>query len=474
MVWVAIFNAGLTACLLFLSMHVEGLWWLGWIACAPLLRLTFGDMPSWTLGGAALASGALAALLTVWPWIAVLTGPMLAALMALNAVAFLTAAMLSRLVGRALSPLAGPPMFGALWAFWDYVAASGPDGLIASPATSQVPVPLFIQTAALAGPWPITFALGTVAGYVALAFGRRETQYLLPAAFLFLANALAGTLFPVAGGGAEREITLISSDRLAEAAVADREDLALGAVLAYAAEVRVKASGSGLAVLPEKIAVLRPPWRDLAIAELQGAARASGATIVAGFEERGNGLPRNVALTVLPDGRTLRDEQGAASLAHNGIAIGHEVNFPDDMRARAIRGHAGLLIVPAWDFGATDGVMQAHAAILTAVENGMALARTGRDGRLTLADAAGDVVVGRGSGGDGFVATRRNLAAGAAPGTTLYDRTGDVSVDFLGGLAVLLLLTAALRHWLTSGWAADSDLRELMWDRIAAPYAPGE
>ena len=97
------------------------------------------------------------------------------------------------------------------------------------------------------------------------------------------------------------------------------------------------------------------------------------------------------------------------------MAISHDLNYFAAMRNRGPLARPGLLAVPAWDFGA-DATAEAHKAILRGVENGFALARTARDGKLVLADALGRVVAETRTGDDGFTVLARDLSEGARPG----------------------------------------------------------
>jgi len=66
------------------------------------------------------------------------------------------------------------------------------------------------------------------------------------------------------------------------------------------------------------------------------------------------------------------------------------MDFPATGRANAASG-AQLLLVPAWDFFA-DGWYHSRMAILRGVESGLAIARSSRDGALTLSDDRGRIV----------------------------------------------------------------------------------
>lgn len=73
-----------------------------------------------------------------------------------------------------------------------------------------------------------------------------------------------------------------------------------------------------------------------------------------------------------------------------GLAVCKDMDFHDVSRTYATLG-AQLLLVPAWDFG-VDGWLHSRMAIMRGVENGFAIARTARSGRLTLSDDRGRVV----------------------------------------------------------------------------------
>ena len=435
-----------------LSSHFEAAWWLAWVAPVPVLALAFGRTNPVAVLAAALAAGVLAGLALAAPYLGVVPGPTLTGAIALNGIGLAACVMLARFAGRTLFPIAGPFAFAALWTVWDFVAASGPDGALASPAYSQAGIPLLIQAVPLFGAWVVTFLIGTTAGLVALAFARRNSLYLLPAAALIAANLVYGTIALKQAQGPERRVMLIDSDALAEASTIDSRDIALGAVLAYAAEIRLKAKGVDLVVLPERIAILRTGWRDEALDYLQAVSSATGAKIVAGFELRGQAGARNIAYTIKPDGSAptayvQASMQGGAT-KDVAVAISHDMNFFDAMRTRMASLHTGLVAIPAWDFG-SDGGAEARKAVMRGLESGFAMARAARDGRLTLSDAQGRILAMISTAPDGFTVLSRHVAAGLHPGDTLYDRIGDAFIwvsAFLGGGLVFLGLLRVLAN----------------------------
>ena len=66
------------------------------------------------------------------------------------------------------------------------------------------------------------------------------------------------------------------------------------------------------------------------------------------------------------------------------------MDFPRLSREYAAEG-AKLLLVPAWDFN-LDRWLHARMAVLRAVESGFALARSARNGLLTLSDNRGRIL----------------------------------------------------------------------------------
>ncbi len=73
-----------------------------------------------------------------------------------------------------------------------------------------------------------------------------------------------------------------------------------------------------------------------------------------------------------------------------GLQICKDMDFPQLSRGYAAEG-ADLLLVPAWDFN-LDRWLHARMAVLRAVENGFALARSARNGLLTLSDNRGRII----------------------------------------------------------------------------------
>jgi apolipoprotein N-acyltransferase len=104
-----------------------------------------------------------------------------------------------------------------------------------------------------------------------------------------------------------------------------------------------------------------------------------------------------------------------------GLQICKDMDFPKLSREYAAEG-ANLLLVPAWDFN-LDRWLHARMAMLRAVENGFALARSARNGLLTLSDNRGRILAETATGPDRFVSISGKINVSREK--TFYARTGD-------------------------------------------------
>ena len=80
------------------------------------------------------------------------------------------------------------------------------------------------------------------------------------------------------------------------------------------------------------------------------------------------------------------------------------------------------MLVPAWDFN-VDRWLHSRMAILRAVENGFALARSARNGLLTLSDNHGHILAEATTVSGRFVSISAKIDVAAEK--TFYTRTGD-------------------------------------------------
>lgn len=106
-----------------------------------------------------------------------------------------------------------------------------------------------------------------------------------------------------------------------------------------------------------------------------------------------------------------------------GLEICKDMDFQAMIRSDAVATHPILLAVPAWDFDKDDW-SHARVAVLRSVENGVPMARSARDGLLTLNDRYGRLVA-RARTVGGFTTLIGDLPLDGHGGHTLYDRIGD-------------------------------------------------
>src|SRR4029077_3168347 len=122
-----------------------------------------------------------------------------------------------------------------------------------------------------------------------------------------------------------------------------------------------------------------------------------------------------------------------------GLQICKDMDFPALSREYAADG-AELMLVPAWDFN-VDGWLHSRMAVLRGVENGFALARSARNGLLTISDNRGRILAESATAPGRFVSISGML--NVARKETFYTRTGNWFA-WLCVAAFVVLLTSRL------------------------------
>jgi apolipoprotein N-acyltransferase len=328
-------------------------------------------------------------------------------------------------------------------------------GSIGSPAGAEVGVPVLIQSASLVGYLGITFLLSVFSAGLALSLRRRDPRPAAIAVALFAVNAGYGwwRLAAAAPSSAMR-VALVESDDTMGPVRRANEAATLKAVDAYVAEIsRLRDAHVDLIVLPENTARLGQAWRGEVEARLAAVASATHATLVAGFSTEVDSTLRNISWAFTPGQSTPATYEkrrlvpvlessiytpgpGPRVLADGiGLEICKDMDFQSMIRTDMTATHPRLLAVPAWDFDA-DGWSHARIAVLRSVENGVPLARTARDGLLTLNDRYGRIVAQARTVGP-FTTLVGRLPLDGRGGDTLYDRIGDA----FGWLCLVVGLT---------------------------------
>ncbi|MGD0189831.1 MAG: hypothetical protein ABSD74_03720 [Rhizomicrobium sp.] len=440
----AIVCALLTAIGFYFSIGLGDQWWLAWLAPIPVLWLAFGDTKFWTAFLAAFVACALGATSilrayggTMPPFVLVLgiAGP---------ALMFAASVMGARRVRRALGLVPAMVAFAALWAMWEFLASfDRAGGAVASVANAEVGAPMLIQIASLVSYLGVTFLLGAFSAGIALTLRSRDPVPAALAIALFAANAGFGYWRMSAPPAGSIRVALIDSNDTVGKIRTDDRTATLGAVDAYAAEIaKLDTAHVQLIVLPENISRVAPEWRADAQARLAAAAAPTGATLVAGFNSFVDGAQRNVSWAFAPGTMTpviyekrrlvpgletafYTPGPGPRALSNGiGLEICKDMDFQGMIREDEVATRPALLAVPAWDFDADDW-SHARVAVMRSVENGVPMARTARDGLLTLNDRYGRIVAEKRTVG-GFTTLIGDLPLAGRGGDTLYDRIGDV------------------------------------------------
>ncbi|PYJ34323.1 MAG: hypothetical protein DME88_05780 [Verrucomicrobia bacterium] len=120
-----------------------------------------------------------------------------------------------------------------------------------------------------------------------------------------------------------------------------------------------------------------------------------------------------------------------------GLQICKDMDFPELSREYAVQG-ANLLLVPAWDFN-VDRWLHARMAVLRAVENGFALARSARNGLLTLSDNRGRIIAETATVPGRFVSITGKV--NVTRERTFYTKTGDWFAWLCVAIFVTLLVS---------------------------------
>ena len=208
----------------------------------------------------------------------------------------------------------------------------------------------------------------------------------------------------------------------------------------YADEIRrATTAGTQAVVLPEKIGRVSESALAQVDALFSSAATATRAAVVVGLVRRTSSGSFNSSRFYSADGkfgnydkhhlipRVEPEKTGDKRIILDqpsgkwGLQICKDMDFPALSREYAADG-ADLMLVPAWDFN-VDGRLHSRMAVLRGVENGFALARSARNGLLTISDNRGRIPAETATAPGRFVSISGIL--NVAPEKTFYTRTGD-------------------------------------------------
>ena len=466
----AITCAILSAIGFYFSLGLGDLWWLAWIAPVPVLWFAFGETKPWPAFMTALLAYGLGGTSILRAYAGSLPVPVLILAIVAPALAFAVSVMGARRVRFALGPVGAMVTFAALWTAFDFLAAfSREGGSVSTPAAAEVGAPFLIQGASLVGFLGVTFLLGFVSAGVALSLRLRAAMPVALALAVFVANAAFGYWRMSAPPTGSIHVALIDSDDTMGPTMRDDKNAALKDIAAYAYQIsKLRGEHVSLILLPENIALIAPAWRDEAQAGLSAAANRARATVVAGFNTSVDHAQWNVSWAFTPGDSqpvtyikrrlvpVLESSVFTPGLAPKvlasgiGLEICKDMDFQAMLRSDQVATKPVLLAVPAWDFDKDDW-SHARVAILRSVENGVPMARTARDGLLTLNDRYGRLVAVTRSTGE-FKTLVGYLPLAGRGGGTLYDHIGDLFGWLCLALSIGLVGWSFARRSKTAGW----------------------
>ena len=424
-------------------------WWLMWLAPMPVLLAASSlsrassfvvAFLAWGLGG-----------LNLWPYLRGIIGIPIGIVILVvvgPALIFGLAVLLHRsllLQGRCwLAAFALP----SLWVSYEYLnAVACPHSTFGNLAYSQMNFLPVIQIASLTGIWGISFVIFLFAGTLAALLNRRVSAkqrrslalgvgLILGATFLYCALRLSSRR----SSDPTVAVLLIAKD-VPDSAYPGKDAEALALFHEYVDELRrITPPGTQVIVLPEKIARVSEDALPQVDEMFSHAAADLHSGIVLGLVRSTASGSFNESRYYSPEGtlqasydkhhlipglepelpgsaRTLVPQPGGAW----GLEICKDMDFPALSREYG-RDGATLLLVPAWDFR-VDGWLHGRMAVLRSVENGVGIARSARNGILTINDNRGRILAEADSSSFTFAS-----AIGTLPSireSTLYRRLGD-------------------------------------------------
>ena len=446
---VLLIAAGLaSAALSYFGTGLHPIWWMPWLAPVPVLAIAprLRSSAAFLLGFAAWLIGEM----NQWNYLRhVIELPLqtIILFLVISAVVFGLGVLFVRSFLRRGSLLLASLAFPIYWVACEYVnAIASPHSTWGNLAYTQMDCLAVIQIASITGIWGISFIVFLFAGATgALLSGAGKpwqrgalviaVSVVVCASFVFGKWRLEST-----SSAQPVTVTLMARDVPMSIYLGPEEE-ALKLLSEYADEVRRAAPpGTQAIVLPEKIGRVSGSALAEVDALFSSAAAATQAAIILGIVRRTAGAAFNSSRFYSPDGKLEGNydkhhlipgiEPEIAGDKHVlldqppgrwGLQICKDMDFPKLSREYAAVG-ANLMLVPAWDFN-VDRWLHSRMAVLRAVENGFALARSARNGLLTLSDNRGRILAETATAPGRFVSVTGKV--NVVREETFYTRTGN-------------------------------------------------
>ena len=341
-----------------------------------------------------------------------------------------------------------------------------------------------IQIASITGLWGISFVVflfsATIAALLSGAGSPRQRRNLAVAVGAVVCGVFVFGEWRLQANPSDQSVavTLIARD-VPMSVYLGSEEQGLELLREYADEVhRVTPAGTQAVVLPEKIGRFNESALPIVDALFSSAATATRSAIVLGLVRRTASGDFNSSRLYSSEGKLEAnydkhhllpgvepekpgDERVVlAQLSRRwGLQICKDMDFPKLSREYAANG-VNLMLVPAWDFN-LDGWLHSRMAVLRAVENGFALARSARNGLLTVSDNRGRIVSETATAAGRFVSISGRV--NVAREETFYTRTGNwFAVLCVATFVVVLassMFTSLFTSWKTTAAIARRSLQ---------------
>lgn len=438
----------LSAAFAYLGTGLHPIWWALWLAPIPVLAIA-----QRLRGSAAFVLGAIVWLIgemNQWNYVRhaiELPLQIIVLYFLVPAVVFGFGVLFVRSFIRRGSLFLASLAFPVYWVAYEYLTATAsPHSTWGNLAYTQMACLPLIQVAAITGIWGISFIVFLFAGTAgALPSGAgtpwQRRALTVTTGFVVCAALGFGKWRLQSSPSAQSVSVMLIARDVPMSVYLGSEEQALELLREYADQIgRVTPAGTQAVVLPEKIGRVGESALAEVDARYSSSAGAIRAAIVLGLVRKTPSGAFNSARLYSADGKLevnydkhhlipgvepekpgdqrviLEDLSGRW-----GLQICKDMDFPKLSREYGAEG-ANLLLVPAWDFN-LDRWLHARMAVMRAVENGFALARSARNGLLTLSDNRGRILAETATMPGRFVSVTGKVNVSREE--TFYTRTGD-------------------------------------------------
>lgn len=394
------------------------IWELAWLAPLPILWLA-PRVGAWTAFAAAFAAMALARL-DMWSYYRLLHLPLwlIIAAVVMPAAVFAFAISLYRSFLSRGRPILSVLAFPATIVSYEYIFSlwQGTFGNTAYTQLRDLPV---LQLAALTGIWGISDLVAFVpAAAIALLYVRGPQRRALAAALAVVLVAVLGYGFARLADTPPAPSTVrigLAESHVGPNLFPSTFDSTMNLMQGYADQVRqLAAQGAKVVVLPEMSARVNDQTVPALMPQIdtlfEQTARNSGVQVLLGVLHVTGNVAYNEGRLYSPSGtiETVYRKHHLVPVAEAGttpgtaisilpqpegtigVQICRDMDYPELAR-RYAKQDVGLVLVPAWEFG-PDYLWHGHMSLMRAVEDGFSMARSAKEGYLTVSDDRGRVL----------------------------------------------------------------------------------